>query len=93
MSSKLDQSLDTIMGESKGARSAGRGPKSAQRPQRRAAAKAKAAIAPAGGVQKNPRAARATTQATPVTKPATGDSKIIVSNLPLDVTETLLKVR
>ena len=90
MSTKLDQSLDTIMGESKGAKQAGRAGK---RPQRRAATKAKAAIAPTGGIQKNTRAPRPVAVAAPVAASANGDSKIIVSNLPLDVTETLLKVR
>jgi len=90
MSSKLDQSLDTIMTENKGARSGARG---AKRPQRRAATKAKAVIAPTGGVQKNIRGPKGTTTAPAVALPTSGDSKVIVSNLPLDVTETLLKVR
>ena len=62
---------------------------------RRAKTTAKAAIAaPAGGVSKAraaPKGPRATMQA-PV-GPATGDSKIVVSNLPEDVTETQIKVR
>lgn len=90
MSSKLDQSLDTIMTENKSSRPKGR------RPQRGAAAKAKAALAPTGGVQKTTKAAKpakAAAAAPRVTAPISGDSKVIVSNLPLDVTETLLKVR
>ena len=97
MSGKLDQSLDQIMKDSKptGGRVRGSG---RPRTTRRAATKAKAAIAaPTGGVQKNTKAstrpARATAPASAPTAPATGDSKIIVSNLPEDVTEVQIKVR
>jgi hypothetical protein len=86
--SKLDQSLDTIMGEAKTIRprAGGRNPRA-----RRGGNKANpATAAPTGGVQKKtkPKAAPA-----PAVKPPPGDSKIIVSNLPGDVTEQQLKVR
>ncbi|KAK5136632.1 hypothetical protein LTR08_002646 [Meristemomyces frigidus] len=90
MSSKLDQSLDTIMGERKdtGAKRGGKVP----REPRRAATRAKAAIAaPTGGIQKNTRAPRSAPTAPAVMASGSGDSKIIVSNLPQDVTETLVK--
>ncbi len=93
MSGKLDQSLDQIMSDTKPA--GGRGPRAGRRPIRKAKTNAKAAItAPSGGVQKN----KAATKAAPVvaaslTKGTAGESKIIVSNLPEDVTETLIKVR
>ena len=95
MSGKLDQSLDQIMKDGKpaGGRVRGRG-----RPApRRAANKAKAAIAaPTGGIQKSTRA-RPTkgtaAAAAPPAPPASGESKIIVSNLPEDVSEQQIKVR
>jgi THO complex subunit 4 len=91
MSGKLDQSLDQIMKDTgKPASSRGRRP----RVPRTAKSKAKAAIrAPTGGVQKNRTETRAPTAASALTSKATGDSKIIVSNLPEDVTETQIKVR
>lgn len=94
MSGKLDQALDDIVGDRRGATGGRRGGGGGGRrqPGRVAGAKAKAAIAaPAGGVQKKARAAKAA-PVVPV-GPATGDSKIIVSNLPDDVTESQLKVR
>lgn len=91
MSGKLDQSLDQIMHDGKPAGAARRGGRIGRRPARSAKSKAKAAIAaPAGGVQK--KSARAPAPSA-LTAPSTGDSKIIVSNLPEDVTETLIKVR
>jgi THO complex subunit 4 len=85
----MNQSLDTIMAESKSSgagRRRGRGP-------RKAAVKSKAAttavIAPSGGVQKQTRGGRG---AKPVALPQTGESKISVSNLPEDVNEQLIKV-
>ncbi len=90
MSGKLDQSLDAIMTDS-GAKSGGRGG-SRRGPPRRAAVKAKVApAAPTGGVQKSTRPPRNAPTAPAVVPP--GDSKIIVSNLPFDITETQLKVR
>lgn len=91
MSGKLDQSLDDIMKDTKP--TGGRRFRGKPRPTRRAATQAKAAIAaPTGGVRKNVKAAKTSNVAT-LTAPATGDSKIIVSNLPEDVTEMQIKVR
>ncbi|KAK0277452.1 RNA-binding RNA annealing protein [Friedmanniomyces endolithicus] len=88
MSGKLDQSLDAIMTDS-GAKSGGRGG-SRRGPPRRAAVKAKVApAAPTSGVQKSTRPPRNAPTAPAVVPP--GDSKIIVSNLPFDITETQLK--
>ena len=90
MSGKLDQSLDQIMKDTKP--TGGRGRRNV--PRRRAANKAKAAIkAPTGGVQKNTRITTKAAPAPAVVAPTFGDSKIIVSNLPEDVTETQIKVR
>ncbi|KAF2764981.1 hypothetical protein EJ03DRAFT_221813 [Teratosphaeria nubilosa] len=84
MSNKLDQSLDTIMTENKATGKAGAG-----RPQkRRAATKSKIALtsAPSGGVKKNTKVPTA-----PAVKTPAGDSKIIVSSLPQDVDEAVIK--
>ena len=89
MSGKLDQSLDAIMTES-GAKS-GRGGRSGRQGKPRAAKAKATTAAPVGGVQKATRAPRNAPTAPAVVPP--GDSKIIVSNLPLDITETQLKVR
>ena len=92
MSGKLDQSLDQIMEDGKPAGGRrGRQPRS--RPVRRTGTRA-TAPAPTGGVQKNTKAAKAApTPAVNGTSKTTGSSKIIVSNLPEDVTETQIKVR
>lgn len=95
MSGKLDQSLDTIMHESG---SNGRRRNARPRTNRRAAQKAKAAIAaPTGGVQKNTKAAakpvKALVMAAPRRPTTTGDSKIIISNVSADVREKEMKVR
>ncbi|TKX21946.1 putative mRNA export protein mlo3 [Elsinoe australis] len=87
MSSKLDQSLDEIAG--------GRRGPGARRNQRRKPA----AAAPAGGIAKKPagKPAGKPAKATPTgpraaaALPPKGDSKIIVSNLPNDVTEQQIK--
>lgn len=95
MSGKLDQSLDAIMKD----RPAGsrRGGRAGRLPARKAAAKSKAAtaavVAPAGGIAKKTKATRPTKAPAVVVPAHTGDSKISVSNLPTDVTETLIKVR
>ncbi|EME78582.1 uncharacterized protein MYCFIDRAFT_212424 [Pseudocercospora fijiensis CIRAD86] len=89
--SGLDRSLDQIMKDrpasEKGRRGRGR------LPGRKAAAKSKAAttavIAPAGGVQKKTKATKPIK--TPSAPAAIGDSKISVSNLPEDVTESMIK--
>ncbi|KAL9613563.1 MAG: hypothetical protein Q9167_001896 [Letrouitia subvulpina] len=86
MTSKLDQSLDDIVTTKRTARR-GRGTR------RVANTRAKAA-GPAGGVAKNTRATKAAVKAAIPTGPASGtvgDSKIIVSNLPSDVTEQNVK--
>lgn len=93
MSGKLDQSLDQIMQDSgsTGRRRAGR-----PRTNRRAAQKAKAAIAaPTGGVKKNTKAPATTGKAPAMAAPKrpAGDSKIIINGLPEDVGEKDLKVR
>lgn len=93
MSGKLDQSLDQIMKDTKP--SGGRG-RNKGRPARNAANKAKAAVAaPTGGVQKTTRVRKDPVVAvsTRPAVPQSGESKIIVSNLPEDVTETQIKVR
>ena len=91
MSGKLDQSLDQIMQDTK---PAGGRPGRRDRKPRIAKNKAKAAIAaPTGGVQKRNTAPRAPAAAAPRAAAASGQSKIIVSNLPEDVTETQIKVR
>lgn len=95
-SGKLDQSLDQIMQDTKPA--GGRAGRRERKP-RNAKSKAKAAIAaPTGGVQKSRPAARTAARTAPtapstIAKSAFGESKIIVSNLPEDVTETQIKVR
>ncbi|ROW10688.1 hypothetical protein VPNG_05162 [Cytospora leucostoma] len=84
MSGKLDQSLDEILSTQR--KSAGHR-RSTRKPARAATA------APAGGVHKNTKPARGN-----AAKPAsargtknTGESKIIVSNLPKDVSESQIK--
>lgn len=97
MSGKLDQSLDQIMHD--GGSTARRGKGRPRQSGRRAAQKAKAAIAaPAGGVQKNTKAsantAKTATMAAPkAPAPARGSSKVLISGLPEDVKEKDLKVR
>ncbi|KAJ0302309.1 hypothetical protein COL516b_007365 [Colletotrichum fioriniae] len=89
MSGKLDQSLDEILSTQR--RSAG-GP--GRRSQRRSIGGRPAAAAPVGGVQKTSRPARGAAANKPnAAKPAqgSGDSKVIVSNLPKDVNEQQIK--
>lgn len=77
MSSKLDQGLDDIISSNRTSRGRGRG-----RPARRVASKAR--TAPVGGIKKNTRTAtKDNIKAAAPTGPAnaTGDSKVIVSNL------------
>ncbi|GJD01688.1 RNA recognition domain-containing protein containing protein [Colletotrichum higginsianum IMI 349063] len=89
MSGKLDQSLDEILSTQR--RSAG-GP--GRRSQRRSTGGRPAAAAPVGGVQKTSKPARAAANKPNAAKPApgTGDSKVIVSNLPKDVNEQQIKL-
>ena len=91
MSGKLDQSLDQIMTDRK---TTNPKPRRTARPTRGAAQRAKAAIAnPTGGVQKNTKAPKNAPKAPAGAGQNSGESKIIVSNLPEDVSETLIKVR
>ncbi|CRJ95654.1 hypothetical protein VD0002_g9003 [Verticillium dahliae] len=88
MSGKLDQSLDEILTT----RRRSNGPR--RRSQRQATTTGRPTVAaPVGGVQKNPRNARApANKPTPAkAAPHTGDSKIIVNNLPKDVNEQQIK--
>ncbi|KAI9832259.1 MAG: hypothetical protein M1819_004437 [Sarea resinae] len=91
MSGKLDQSLDQIVKTNRSsARNTRRG--------RPAAKGAKAAAAPAGGIKKHGKASRPSGKVVVPTAPAvkvSGDrvEKIVVSNLPFDVTEDQIQVR
>ncbi|CAI0649951.1 unnamed protein product [Colletotrichum noveboracense] len=87
MSGKLDQSLDEILSTQR--RSSG-GPR--RRSQRRSTGRP-AAAAPVGGVQKTSKPARAAANKPNAAKPSqgSGDSKVIVSNLPKDVSEQQIK--
>lgn len=84
MSSKLDQSLEEIQSASR---------KSAGGRRRNAPRASRPAAAPVGGIAKTTKPARGGGKATPATKatPTSGDSKIIVSGLPKDVTESQIK--
>ncbi|KAL2159994.1 hypothetical protein VTH06DRAFT_1649 [Thermothelomyces fergusii] len=86
MSGKLDQSLDEILSSQR--RNNGR-----RRSARRSSGAAKpTATAPAGGIQKNTKPARGTNKPTPAKGVGlTGESKIVVSNLPKDVSEGQIK--
>jgi len=92
MAGNLDRSLDDILKERR------TNPRRSTR--RVAKTTAAAAIAPAGGIKKNIKAPKATTKkgaaaaggaAAPTGPVAAGPSKIIVSNLPMDVTESQIK--
>ncbi|PNY24146.1 mRNA export protein mlo3 [Tolypocladium capitatum] len=85
MSGKLDKPLDEIVSAQR--RTAGR-----RRSQRRPAGRA-AVAAPVGGIQKTTRATRgAAAKAAPAKAAAlNGESKVIVSNLPKDVSQQQIK--
>ncbi|KAK3196552.1 RNA-binding RNA annealing protein [Lecanicillium sp. MT-2017a] len=86
MSGKLDKGLDELVSAQR--KSAGR-----RRSQRRNAGRP-AAAAPVGGVQKAGKPARGAAAKPSLAKAAAaphGDSKVIVSNLPKDVTEQQIK--
>ncbi|KAK4122699.1 hypothetical protein N657DRAFT_598414 [Parathielavia appendiculata] len=87
MSGKLDQSLDEILTSQR------RNQQGRRRSTRRAAgADRPAPAAPAGGIQKNAKPARGAAKPTPAkTAGLTGESKIMVSNLPKDVSEGQIK--
>ncbi|KAJ0125458.1 hypothetical protein N8I77_006418 [Diaporthe amygdali] len=85
MSGKLDQSLDEILSTNK------RAPAGARRSARKTARPA--AATPVGGVKKNTKPARgaaAKPSSAKAPRPS-GESKIIVSNLPKDVSESQIK--
>lgn len=90
MSTNLDKSLDEILAGRKGGRGGRRGVTGPvggvkKRPQRAAAAKATAAVTQSQS--------KAAAKAVPTGPSSKGDaSKIIVSNLPLDVKEVMIKV-
>jgi len=88
MSGKLDQSLDEILTSQR------RNQQGRRRSTRRTAGTSKAApAAPAGGIQKNTKPARGANMPTPAKGGGlTGESKIMVSNLPKDVSEGQIKV-
>ncbi|KAI9766972.1 MAG: hypothetical protein M1835_007104, partial [Candelina submexicana] len=89
MSAKLDQSLDEILSTRKTPRGRGRG----RRAPTAARVNGAAAAAPVGGIQKTTRSTRASARAVVPTGPTagSGESKVIVSNLPYDVSETQIK--
>jgi THO complex subunit 4 len=87
MPDKLSQSLDQILNERRKT-TAGRG----RHGGRRGPAGNTTATAPVGGVKKTTRTEKKPEKASPPTAPSgSGEGKIIVSNLPYDVTETQIK--
>lgn len=88
MSGKLDQSLDQILSDRKKT-----GPRRGRGGRRVGNAARVTKAAPSAGIQKNSRAKNGATTA-PVTNGAgsSGATKIIVSNLPSDVSEAQIKV-
>ncbi|CAG8970664.1 hypothetical protein HYALB_00003419 [Hymenoscyphus albidus] len=92
MSGKLDQSLDEIL-SSTNRRSSVRGGAKGSAVTRRSRRNAKPTVAPpVGGVKKPQRGGKTGAKAIP-TGPSglSGESKILVSNLPKDVTEAMVK--
>ncbi|CAG8949615.1 hypothetical protein HYFRA_00007848 [Hymenoscyphus fraxineus] len=93
MSGKLDQSLDEIL-SSTNRRSSVRGGAKGSAVTRRSRRTAKPTVAPpVGGVKKPQRGGKTGAKAIP-TGPSglSGESKILVSNLPKDVTEAMVKI-
>jgi len=85
--SKLDKSLDEIISRQRSVR--GRG---ARRGARRSGATGRPApAAPVGGVKKNPRNAKSAVKPVPTGPSIKGDGRILVSNLPKDVDEKMIK--
>jgi len=82
---KLDQSLDDILKTRRQSNRRGRGAR------RSGPGRPAAPEAPVGGVQKHTKNAKPT-KAVPTAPAAAGESKIMISNLPTDVEESLLKV-
>ncbi|KAH6850894.1 hypothetical protein B0I37DRAFT_372700 [Chaetomium sp. MPI-CAGE-AT-0009] len=87
MSGKLDQSLDEILTSQR------RNQQGRRRSTRRTAGTTRPApAAPAGGIQKSTKPARGANKPTPARGGGvTGESKIMVSNLPKDVSEAQIK--
>ncbi|KAL8709228.1 MAG: hypothetical protein Q9220_005971 [cf. Caloplaca sp. 1 TL-2023] len=86
MSAKLDMALDDVVMTERTARRRGRG--------RRVPNAARKVAAPVGGIQKSTRAAKNSVKPvlpTTMVPGTSGESKIIVSNLPSDVTEKNVK--
>jgi len=89
MSGKLDQSLDEILSTQRRSATGGRGGRRRRAPK---VGKTTAVAAPVGGVRKNTRPAKGAVKAIPTGPSAgSGDSKIVVSNLPKDVNEAQIK--
>jgi len=89
MSGKLDQSLDEILSTQRRSATRGnrRGGRRASHPGRTAAVPA-----PVGGVKKNVKSAKGAGKAIPTGPSAgSGESKIVVSNMPKDVNEAQIK--
>ncbi|KAL9584478.1 MAG: hypothetical protein Q9203_004648 [Teloschistes exilis] len=86
MSAKLDMALDDVVMTERSTRRRARGG-------RRVANAGRKATAPVGGIQKNTKAAKGVGKPTvpAALTSGTGESKIIVSNLPTDVTEKNVK--
>ncbi|KAK4455723.1 hypothetical protein QBC34DRAFT_390759 [Podospora aff. communis PSN243] len=86
MSGKLDQSLDEILSTQR------RNASKRRSTRRTAVGNRPAPSAPAGGIQKKPQAARNANKPTPAKGSGlVGESKIMVSNLPKDVSEAQIK--
>ncbi|TAQ85123.1 hypothetical protein B7494_g6540 [Chlorociboria aeruginascens] len=88
MSGNLDRSLDEILATSRASSKRGSGPRGRGRPRRAHAARTQPA--PAGGIKKNTKSAKGVVKLIPK-GPGGNESKILVSNLPKDVTDKLLK--
>ncbi|KAF2995844.1 hypothetical protein E8E13_002892 [Curvularia kusanoi] len=82
--SRLDQSLESIISSRKQTARKGRG---GRRPE---AGRPAAAAAPVGGVKKSTKQAKQS-KAAPAPAPSGGESKIMISNLPLDVEQGQLQ--
>ncbi|KAH6656293.1 hypothetical protein BKA67DRAFT_531571 [Truncatella angustata] len=86
MSGKLDQSLDEIVSTQRKV-----GGRRGRNPARRASGRP-TSTAPVGGVQKNSKKPQASAKQAPAKAAGgPGDSKVVVSNLPKDVTESQIK--
>ncbi|KUJ23204.1 uncharacterized protein LY89DRAFT_703801 [Mollisia scopiformis] len=88
MSGKLDKSLDEIISTQRRSSVRGRGTRRTRRP----GASKPVAVAPVGGIKKNPRQAKGAAKAVP-TGPSGGNTegRILVSGFPKDITEPMIK--